>query len=272
MSRKVSAIIATHNRKDLLERAIQSVLSQRDCTIQIIVVDDFSSDGTLQTLRRNYDTQALILSMARNGGYGAAVNLGFEHSDGDFIALLGDDDYWSDPYKIARQLDLMGVSEEIGVSGTWWTELAGSGIEEKKTPTAPTSRYRLVDRLLASGGLICGSTALIRRSAWTSVGGMDPEHPRGVDSDFFRRVGLAGYRVEVLEIFTTLVDVGHGLGRMTPTDSSRKKMQALVAQLSVLKKHSLTFPKYPKAFFLRMRSILKLLIQIVRPKSMASNS
>lgn len=248
----VSAIIATHNRRNLVGRAIQSVLAQRDCEIEIIVVDDCSSDGSLEYLKERFGGVATILSTRQNSGYGAACNIGFRHSTGAFLALLGDDDYWVDPDKISKQIKITEQSETIGVVGSWWVELGANGLEFPKKPSVPDCRYQLEGRMLLSGGLIGGSTALVRRSSWETVRGMDPNHPRGVDSDFFRRIVLAGFRPVVLQSFSTHVDVGHGLGRMTARDSADSHRQHLLAQLRIIRKHFPRFLIHPKALLYRI--------------------
>ena len=104
MNDLVSAIITTHNRKELLKCAIDSVLAQTYSPIELIVVDDASDDGTseiCQDLRIKY--VYIPKDESRGGNY--ARNLGIKNAKGKYIAFLDDDDEWL-PTKIEKQVEL----------------------------------------------------------------------------------------------------------------------------------------------------------------------
>ncbi len=87
-----SVVIPTFNRLKLLRETLSSVLAQEEETPEIIVVDDGSTDGTLDYLRTEHPG---ILTIAqRNAGPGAARNRGIERAGGDFVAFLDSDDLW----------------------------------------------------------------------------------------------------------------------------------------------------------------------------------
>ena len=89
---KISAIIPTFNRIDLLKRAIDSVLNQSIKPYDIIVVDDGSTDGTSDMIQQKYKSIKLI--QQKNSGVSAARNNGIKNAQGDWIALLDSDDEW----------------------------------------------------------------------------------------------------------------------------------------------------------------------------------
>ena len=100
----VSVIITTHNRCNLLERAIQSVLNQIYKDFELIVVADGCTDGT-DSLMKKYESEKRIqyihYSPAKGGNY--ARNKGVQNSRGEFIAFLDDDDEWL-PEKLELQV------------------------------------------------------------------------------------------------------------------------------------------------------------------------
>jgi glycosyltransferase involved in cell wall biosynthesis len=96
----VSVIVPTYNRRHLVGRALDSIATQTRAPSEVIVVDDGSSDDTLETLRREYPS-VTVLEQA-HAGVSAARNRGIEHSHGDWIAFLDSDDEWL-PEKLARQ-------------------------------------------------------------------------------------------------------------------------------------------------------------------------
>lgn len=101
----VSAIITTHNRKKLLKRAIESVLSQTYKDMECIVVDDASTDGTGE-LCKSYPIQYFYIPKEDSKGGNYARNLGIKASSGNYCAFLDDDDYWL-PEKIEKQVALI---------------------------------------------------------------------------------------------------------------------------------------------------------------------
>lgn len=118
MSNKlVSAIITTHNRKELLIKAIQSVLNQTYSPIELIVVDDASDDGTKELLTEISEKQGfqyirIPKEESRGGNY--ARNIGIKASSGEYIALLDDDDEWLET-KIQKQVSLIRSHPEYGM-------------------------------------------------------------------------------------------------------------------------------------------------------------
>ena len=99
---KISVIIPTFNRIGLLQRAIDSVLSQSLKPYEIIVVDDGSTDGTGDIIKQKYKSIKII--QQKNSGVSAARNNGIKHAKGDWIALLDSDDEWNKD-KIGQQVN-----------------------------------------------------------------------------------------------------------------------------------------------------------------------
>ena len=101
----VSAIITTHNRKELLKRAIESVFSQTYKDMECIVVDDASTDGTIE-LCKSYPIKYIYIPKEESKGGNYARNIGIKASSGYYCAFLDDDDYWL-PEKIEKQVSLI---------------------------------------------------------------------------------------------------------------------------------------------------------------------
>lgn len=101
----VSAIITTHNRLPLLQRAIQSVLTQTYQNMECIVVSDACDDGTEEYCSKRKDIKFVAISKLESKGGNYARNLGIKISKGKYVAFLDDDDYWL-PTKIEKQVKL----------------------------------------------------------------------------------------------------------------------------------------------------------------------
>jgi glycosyltransferase involved in cell wall biosynthesis len=108
----VSVIIPTKNRHDLLVRAIKSVLNQTYSNLEIIIVDDSSSDETKSHIYKIKDERIKYIFQNNRKGGAAARNTGILNAKGEFISFLDDDDYWA-PEKIEKQLHVFKTHEKI---------------------------------------------------------------------------------------------------------------------------------------------------------------
>lgn len=117
----VSVIIPTHNRCDLLPRAIKSAQNQTYTDMEIIVVSDGSTDGTDDFMERfKCDERVRYISYHPGQGGNYARNTGINAAKGEYIAFLDDDDEWL-PTKVEKQLALMEADDDVGLvyTGTY---------------------------------------------------------------------------------------------------------------------------------------------------------
>ena len=167
----VSAIITTHNRCDLLVRAIESVLSQTYREQECIVVDDASVDDTSEVCKR-YPVIYLQIPKEESRGGNYARNLGIKASKGKYCAFLDDDDYWL-PTKIEKQVELIEKMEcELVYCGRRIEEVGKSGISYVNKLPNPGNMGDLKKRILTT---ICTTTTCIlaKRQALLDVGLFD---------------------------------------------------------------------------------------------------
>jgi glycosyltransferase involved in cell wall biosynthesis len=118
---KVSIVIPTYNRMDLLLRAIKSVFNQTFSDYEIIIINDASTDGTkkyLDELAKN-DLRIKIIHHEKNyyPDISRTLNEGLNLARGKYIARLDDDDYWSDKEKLAKQVAFLDAHEDYVIVG-----------------------------------------------------------------------------------------------------------------------------------------------------------
>ncbi len=111
---EVSVVIAAYNAADTIERAIQSALAQRDVVVEILVVDDFSTDETRAVVASLVEPAVQLIALDRNLGPGGARNAGFAAARGKWIAVLDSDDTIR-PDRLRRLVDL-AEREEAAVA------------------------------------------------------------------------------------------------------------------------------------------------------------
>ena len=102
----LSVVIPTWNRARLVCEAVESALAQRPGGVEVIVVDDGSTDGTPEVLARRFGAAVRVVVMPRRGGPGAARNAGVREARGDLLAFLDSDDLWL-PGKLDAELGVL---------------------------------------------------------------------------------------------------------------------------------------------------------------------
>ncbi|MES2664191.1 MAG: glycosyltransferase family A protein [Pseudomonadota bacterium] len=106
---KIAVIIPVFNRRQWIRRAVDSVLSQtfsnENCTVECIVVDDASKDGTPELLEEVYGSKITLIRVTENAGQGAARNRGVKESTSEFITFLDSDDILT-PLSLQHRLDV----------------------------------------------------------------------------------------------------------------------------------------------------------------------
>jgi glycosyltransferase involved in cell wall biosynthesis len=111
----VSAVITTFNRAEMVVEAVESVLAQTYADLEVLVIDDGSSDGTRIALERLSDRVRYYWQ--ENAGPSSARNRGIELARGDFIAFLDSDDLWM-PGKIEQQMEFLESHREFSLCYT----------------------------------------------------------------------------------------------------------------------------------------------------------
>ena len=111
----ISVVIPVFNRKQLIERSINSVINQTYPPDEIIVIDDGSIDGTYDLIKKNYPQ--VILIHQENKGVSAARNVGITIAKGKWIAFLDSDDEWF-PEKLEEQINYLKINNSYKICHT----------------------------------------------------------------------------------------------------------------------------------------------------------
>lgn len=182
----VSVVIPNYNYGEYLPETIESVLGQNYPNIELIVVDDESSDDSVKLL--NSYGNALTLIQQKNAGVSAARNLGLRSISGEFVCFLDSDDSW-EPDKVSLQISKF-IHNEIGVV---YSSVNLCDAKLSKIGLLPAIYrgdirhlyFRFPTRAIVP---VCCSNAMIRTHVIRSVGDFDTDLNTSADWDFFRRV------------------------------------------------------------------------------------
>ncbi|KST69935.1 glycosyltransferase family 2 protein [Mastigocoleus testarum] len=189
----VSIIIPCFNSQKWLREAINSCLQQTYPHIEIIVIDDGSTDNSLGIIK-SYKNQIIWESFPKNRGGCCARNRGFAISKGEYIQFLDADDYIL-PEKIARQVDFLELTGNDVVYGDWRHQLnlpdGTSILEEIKI----SGQQEDILASLISNWWTAVASVLYTRSAVENSGGWDENLAIVQDKDFFISVVMNGAKV-----------------------------------------------------------------------------
>ena len=239
----LSAIIPTFNRAASVMKSVQSVLDQTLPNIEIIVVDDGSSDGTAARLEQEFGARIKLLRLPRNHGVSYARNRGIELSRGSFVAFLDSDDLWF-PEKIERQLAYMQSQPDLLISQTdeiWIRN--GKRVNPCKHHLKPSGSIFAECLPLC---VVSPSAVMMRRRFFAAVGLFDESLPACEDYDLWLRTACR-YDIGLLPEKLVTKFGGHGdqLSQIIPA-LDRYRIQALLKLLvcgiltSLQKKQTLT--------------------------------
>lgn len=183
----VSVIVPTFNRAHFIGQAITSVLNQTYEDIELIVVDDGSTDRTSDVVASFDDPRLNYVHLARNVGRSAARNKGLEAARGTFIAFLDSDDYYL-PGKIELQVGFLNRNPQFGMVYT-----ASGCFRDEDGPInyfyrAPVSGDIYRDIAFFKPLTITLPTVMLRREVVDEVGGFDERMSRFEDTDYWRRI------------------------------------------------------------------------------------
>lgn len=191
----VSAIIPTYNRARLVTDAVESILGQTYPEVEIIVVNDGSTDDTLSRLAR-YRGRTRIISQ-KNAGPAAARNRGIAAATGELVAFLDSDDVWL-PEKLERQVAILeraGSSVPCCLSNITMrfhqTERTSFDIAALH-PDFEEGIWTNVDEVLATRFLLFNQSVLVRRKALEKIGGFDEKLWLLEDYELALRLSLEG--------------------------------------------------------------------------------
>lgn len=212
---RVSVVIGSFNRERYIRECIDSVLGQTRVPDEIVVVDDASTDRTVEILKTYGDKIRLICRTSNSGNCAVARNEGMRACTGDLIAFLDSDDAWF-PEKLEKQLAFFEGHPDVPFCHTYCEVMnsasKGCGVRHEGA-LRPTGDQFI---WLLEHCWICTSSVMFRRSLLDDIGYMneDPRHRIGEDWEFYLRIAkkysvglvpevLARYRKSDAGISTT---------------------------------------------------------------------
>lgn len=167
MEKLVSVIMPVHNAKSYIEEAINSILNQTYGKFELIIIDDCSTDDTMSIVHGINDSRIRILKNESNKGVSYSRNRGLEESQGEYIAIMDDDDV-SMPQRFAKQVQYLEEHKEIDIVGGRIQLIDEKGNEIGYTSGA-FYNPQFIKAMFLFRNLFCNSEVMFRKSV---IGGV----------------------------------------------------------------------------------------------------
>lgn len=214
---KISVIIPTYNRADVLERAVRSVLQQTYDNLEVIIVDDCSTDNTEQVVCQMKDERIRYVKQISNGGPSVARNTGVAHATAEIIAFQDSDDYWH-PDKLEKQMCYWDEHSDYGMIYSYYMLHRVNG-EAVAVPYEETWGELEGDifRTLLLNNTVGTPTMLMRKACFEQINGFDAELGCLEDWDFALRFA-EHYKIGLVQ--DILVDAYQSFGGVSSNVSS----------------------------------------------------
>lgn len=250
----ISVIIPAYNAMATISETLASVRAQTHRDLEILVIDDGSTDDTVKIVRchSGEDSRVRLIEQAQ-GGVAAARNAGIAQAQSDLIAPIDADDLWQ-PHKLEKQLVAIEAGgAQMGLVYSWFAVIDDAGRIISQTNSA--SEHGNVLRRMCMGNLVGnGSSPLMRRGAIEAAGGYDPgllaQHAQGCED---------------LKLYFAIAehyDFGLVRDHLTGYRWSRANMSADGAQMLrsydlVMNANALRYPQYANEFHLGRAYMIK---------------
>lgn len=173
----------TLNEAEYIERAVGSILDQTYSELELIIIDDGSTDGTIERINEFDDNRIRLICRSNGSGITSALNRGLKEANGEYIARHDADD-WSEQIRFKQQVDVLTEHPQIALLGTgaYLVDETGAIISQRRVLNKPEI-YDLIEH----NEFIHGSV-MMRRDSLESIGGYDEWFETAEDYDLWLRL------------------------------------------------------------------------------------
>jgi len=241
---KVSIILPTYNGSKWIETAIKSVFEQIFLDWELIVIDDWSTDGVdrivLEYAQR--DSRIVYVKNERNLGIQKTLNKGLRQARGQYIARIDDDDEWSDPRKLEEQIAFLDTHPDYVLVGTGAIVIDESGKELFRFLNTETDEG--IRNSILGKNCFTHCSVMFRKDAALRVGGYSEERNalHVEDYDLWLKLGGVG-KMANLQTYSIMWRMRSG------AISSKNRMMQFTNGIKLVVKFRRQYPGFLKGFF-----------------------
>lgn len=238
----VSVVMTTRNRAEYLKKAVASVFSQTYKNIELVIINDGSTDKTTEVISKLYgkDKRVIILTNEINLGYQKSLNRGIDTARGEYIARIDDDDSWTDTQKLEKQVKFLENHNEYVLTGggAIWIDKTG---KELFRYLLPKENEEIRKQILLKNRFV-HSSIVFRKKDWESAGKYN-EELLYCDWALWMELGKLGKLYNFPEYFVNYLKWESNITNF----NVRKNLKE---EIKIRKKYYKDYPNYNKAIFL----------------------
>lgn len=251
----VSIVMATHNGQRHLVEALESIFKQTYDNWELIIIDDASTDGTGELVNKFNSSKIRVVRNDTQLGLTRSLNKGIRAAKGEIIARIDDDDVWTDPNKLTKQVEFLQAHPAVGVCGTQYVVIKDNG-EQMLRLQYPCADADLRQKILAANPFV-HSGVCIRRQILDRVGVYDESLQYAQDYELWLRLGRTAQLANLPEY---CVAKRFGATRI----SSRRALQQYVSFVRTAAKYRHVHPGFYRNLPIYIREFL---INLLMPKT-----
>jgi hypothetical protein len=186
---KVTVLMAVHNGEPYVREAVRSVLDQTYTDFELLVVDDASTDATVETVESFGDPRVRIVHNDVNVGQVPSLNRGLREAHGEYVARLDADDACL-PTRLARQVGVLDSEPRVCLVGTWLQAIDERGRHLGRLEKTLSDYVDFLYHTLIMRVYVSHPAAMYRRSPVLDLGGYDESTAPSEDKDLWRKLAL----------------------------------------------------------------------------------
>ncbi len=254
----VSVVMPSYNRVHYIEQAIKSVITQTYKNLELIIIDDASTDTTTSIVAEyiKKDDRIRYSKNEKNSGISKSRNNGVALAHGEYVAMLDSDDAWIDPQKLEKQMAFFAkqeiASKPLGILGTWIQKMDDTGTLGEKIAflTDDTS----IRKNILYKNPIAQSSVILKTDIIKKAGGYDETIVTMDDHDLWLRMAQIS-QIAVLPEYTTGYRIHSG------GITKKKKIKVATEELRIILKYK---KYYPGFIFGTIKGFARLLLAVTR--------
>jgi teichuronic acid biosynthesis glycosyltransferase TuaG len=224
----ISIIMPTFNQEAFIGKAIESVLEQTYVHWELLIINNFSTDGTKDVVTKHFDPRIQIIDFANKGVIAASRNVGIQQAKGSYLAFLDSDDYWA-PNKLQLCIEQLNKGAHAVCHAEYFFKDNDAHFTEHFYGPSTHAKF---ESMMVHGNCLSTSAIVVRTDLVRSAGGFS-ENPLFITAeDFDLWLSLAKNSVQ-FKIMPELL----GYYRIHATSASASNIKNARATLHVVKSH-----------------------------------
>lgn len=231
----VTVILPVYNGGSYLATAINSVLVQTYTNFELLIIDDGSTDNSVETIKHYTDPRIRLVIHTENKKLIATLNEGLSLAQGIYIARIDSDDIWTDTQKLEKQITFLESNSEYALIGTQAFAIDNFGTTQYSL-TYPTTDKAIRNQMLFKNCFV-HSSVVFKKSIAQKANGFSTEEKHTEDYGLWLRIGEKAKFANLTE-----TAVAYRINTQGITQQNNKLQ--LQMTLTIIKKHKQNYPNY----------------------------